>query len=182
PSHPRRPNAKTRVGLDRCLQCVPSGMQGSTVDRWAAEWCRCRASRKSLNHTTSVEHVAPLPTWKTYRPVPEMKRYTADPARHSTCSIAKEVTGTRPVPRPPPLRPGRSYCRSLAVWCPRPPVVHFCSSPSTSLDRSSPFSSLSPTSSRPSGFSFSSTFPVPPPLSASFFPCTRTRPSRPLHP
>ena len=53
PSHPRRPIAETRVNLDRCLQCVPSGMPRSAVGRWTAEWCRCRLARQGLNHTTS---------------------------------------------------------------------------------------------------------------------------------
>ena len=34
---------------------VPSRGLGSTVDCWAAERCRYRASRKGFNHTTSVE-------------------------------------------------------------------------------------------------------------------------------
>ena len=33
--------------------------------------------------STKVEHVLPLLTWETHRPVPELKRYTTDTARHS---------------------------------------------------------------------------------------------------
>ena len=74
PSHPPSPIAETRICLDHCLCRVPSGVPGSAIGCWAAEWCRCRDSRKSLNHTTSVEYLAPLPTWETYRPVPELER------------------------------------------------------------------------------------------------------------
>ena len=62
PSQPRGPLAKTRVHVDRCIQHVAFCMLGSSVDCGVAEWCRCRASRKDINHTTSVEYVTPLPT------------------------------------------------------------------------------------------------------------------------
>ena len=86
----RGPSTKARVRLDRCLQCIPSWMQGSAVDCRAEEWCRCCASRKGLNYTTSVEHVAPSPTLETYHPVPELKRCTADPVRHSSCGRCRQ--------------------------------------------------------------------------------------------
>ena len=88
-------------------------MLGSAVGCWVEEWCRCRAFRKGLNHTTSVEYVAPLITWEAYRPEPELERYPANPARHSSSGVAKQGTGARSVPGSPPQRP-----RSLLQWPP----------------------------------------------------------------
>ena len=62
PSHPPGPVAETRIRLGRRLQCVPSWVLGSAVGCWVAEWCRCRASREGLDHTTIVKYVASLPT------------------------------------------------------------------------------------------------------------------------
>ena len=70
PSHARGPIAQTRFRLDCCLQCVASRVLGSAADCWSAEWCRRHASREGFDHTTGVENMAPLPTWKTYHPAP----------------------------------------------------------------------------------------------------------------
>lgn len=62
PSRPRGSTAKTRVHLDRCLQCIPSCVPGSEFDLWAAEWCQYRTSRGGRNKITRVERVASLLT------------------------------------------------------------------------------------------------------------------------
>ena len=76
----------------------------------------------------SVEHVAPLPAWKACRPVPDLERDIADPARHSSFGIAKEGTGVRPNPDSESsgiilLEPRRleseTHCLSLRLLSPR---------------------------------------------------------------
>ena len=99
------PGCETRVRLDCCLKCVLSRVLGSTVGCGAAERCGCRTSRGGLNHTPSVEHATPLPTWEAYRSVLELERHTADLARHVSPGVAQKGTGARPVPRLPLLRP-----------------------------------------------------------------------------
>lgn len=76
PSHPRGPILKTLVRLDRYLQCIVFRVLGSAVDCWVVEGCRCRDSREGLNQNTSVEHLEPLPAWKTYHPVPKLEPYS----------------------------------------------------------------------------------------------------------
>ena len=112
PSHPRGPITKTRVRLVRCLQCVPYQVLGSEVDCWPAEWCQCHASREGSNHTRSVEHVVPLPTWKTYRKVPELKCYTTGSARYISSGVGQEGTGLSPVSGFLPWHPRRSPASS----------------------------------------------------------------------
>ena len=76
--------------MDRCFRSAPFRVLGSAVDYYATEWCGCRSSRGGLNHTTGVEHVAPLPIWKTNRPVLELERYPADPAYHVSSGAPQE--------------------------------------------------------------------------------------------
>ena len=93
---------------------------------------------RALNHATSVEHVALLPTWKTYRSVLELERYPTDPAHHVSSGVGHEGTGARPVPGPPSCRPGGFSSWCFAVWYPRPTVVYCGSSPSACLAPRSP--------------------------------------------
>lgn len=89
---------------------------------------------------------------------PGCKNGTALPTVAWTCGVAKEATGVRPAPCPPPRRLGRYPRWSLAVWYRKIPVVLCCSSPSTCLARALP--SLSPPRST-SGFCFSFILPLP---------------------
>lgn len=160
--------------MARYLQCVPSWLLVSTVDCWAAVWWRCRASREGLDDTTNVKHLVSLPAWKTCHPLPELECYTADPACHVSSAITQEGTEARSVPGSPLRHPEGSSTWYLAVRYPRSTIVHGGSSPSAFLAIYSPFYPPYTTSSRNSGFHFSTTLNISL-LSAMLISCTPTR-------
>ena len=100
--------AITQVCLDRCLQCITPRMLGSTAVCWVASLYRCHAYREDNNQTASVEHVVPLPARETHRPMPELERRTANPARQISPGVAQEGAGARLFPGAPRRRTGIS--------------------------------------------------------------------------
>lgn len=154
--------------LDRRLQCVLSWVLSCAVGCWPAEWCRCRASRAGLDHTTSVKHVASSLTRKAYGPVPELESSIAYPAPHSF-HISETGTGARRVP-------GSSLCLlggfsrwRISIWSARPTVVRCDSSPSTFRARLFPIPASPPPALYPRSL-----------LASRFVPSLR--PLCPLHP
>lgn len=118
--------------------------------------------------------MAPLSTYKTSRPMPELEPYPTDPAHLVSSGVARESTEARPVPGHPRLHPGGSFSCYPAVWYPRLTLIRCGSSPSATLALRSPFPPLS-NSLCLCGFLFSSTLATSP-FSARLSPSTPRRP------
>lgn len=100
PLPPTRIDSKARICMDPCPPCVRPRAQSLAVGCWAAEWCRGVASRKGLNHVTSVEHVASLPLHMKNAPPGVRAEALHDNPPHSTSPWVspRKARGRVPLP------------------------------------------------------------------------------------